>query len=81
MKAKEYENIKIIRYEESIYYANVDNFKYKVLKLVNLNPQQILADINVDLAKEFKALNEAYTKQVNNEHLLVIFSILSNDHI
>lgn len=40
-KAKEFDNIKIIRYEESIYYANVDNFKYKIIKLCNVRPDEI----------------------------------------
>jgi anti-anti-sigma regulatory factor len=31
-KAKEFPNMKIIRYEESIYYANVDNFRYNIMK-------------------------------------------------
>jgi hypothetical protein len=39
-KAKEIENIKIIRYEESLYYANVDNFKYQVFKLSGVNPEE-----------------------------------------
>ena len=40
-KAKELENIKIIRYEESLYYANVDNFKYQVFKLSGVNPEKL----------------------------------------
>lgn len=41
IKAKEFENIKIIRYEESIYYANVDHFKYKIIKLCNVKPDVV----------------------------------------
>jgi MFS superfamily sulfate permease-like transporter len=37
-KAREIERIKIIRFEESIYYANVDNFKYKIIKLSGVDP-------------------------------------------
>jgi hypothetical protein len=40
-KVKELENIKIIRYEESLYYANVDNFKYQVFKLSGVNPEKL----------------------------------------
>ena len=32
------DGIRIIRYEESLYYANVDNFKYKIIKLSKINP-------------------------------------------
>jgi hypothetical protein len=49
-KAKEIENIKIIRYEESLYYANVDNFKYQVFKLSGVNPEEI----NISIKKEEK---------------------------
>ena len=38
-EAKEFDNIKIIRYEESLFYANVENFKYKVIKLTKVNPE------------------------------------------
>jgi hypothetical protein len=34
----EFQDIKIIRYEESIYYANADNFKYKIKKLSGFDP-------------------------------------------
>jgi len=40
--AKEFDNIKIIRYEESLFYANVENFKYKVMKLTKINPDSEL---------------------------------------
>jgi hypothetical protein len=31
-KCEELPNVKILRYEESVIYVNVDDFKYKVLK-------------------------------------------------
>ena len=40
-KVKELDNIKIIRYKESLYYANVDNFKYQVFKLSGVNPEKL----------------------------------------
>ena len=40
-QAQEFENIKIIRYEESLYYANVDNFKYQIIKLSGVNPEDV----------------------------------------
>lgn len=69
-KAKEFETIKIIRYEESIYYANVDNFKYKIVKLSGVNPTEILAsvkkqkDIQLKLAKK---ANQAGIEQVESQ--------------
>ena len=47
--------MKIIRYEESIYYANVDNFKYKIIKLSQIDPIVTLNDIH---NKSKKRLNE-----------------------
>ena len=44
-EAREYKHVKIIRYEESVYYANVDNFKYKVIKLAGVKPSEVLAEI------------------------------------
>jgi hypothetical protein len=37
----EFQDIKIIRYEESIYYANADNFKYKIKKLSGFDPIEL----------------------------------------
>jgi MFS superfamily sulfate permease-like transporter len=42
----ELNGIKIIRYEANIYYANVDNFKYRVAKLSSLNTKEIVALID-----------------------------------
>ena len=33
-----------MRYEESIYYANVDNFKYRLMKVVGINPFEVLRE-------------------------------------
>jgi MFS superfamily sulfate permease-like transporter len=54
-QAQEFEGIKIIRFEESIYYANVDNFKYKVMKIVGINPRQT-SDILKKIAKKYEKL-------------------------
>ncbi|CAF1045955.1 unnamed protein product [Brachionus calyciflorus] len=45
-EAKEFEGIKILRYEASIYYANVDNFIYKINKLCGINKNDIFHKIN-----------------------------------
>ena len=42
LKAKEFEGIKIIRYEASIYYANVEYFVEKINKLSEMNPTGVL---------------------------------------
>lgn len=55
-KAKEFRGIRIIRYEESVYYVNVDNFKYKVLKLSKINPDEIKSRINSETKQELGKL-------------------------
>jgi hypothetical protein len=37
--------MKIIRYEESLYFANVENFKYQIFKLSGLDPNKVLEEI------------------------------------
>ena len=44
-QAFELNGIKIIRYEESLYFANVENFKYQIVKYVGIVPSDILAEI------------------------------------
>jgi hypothetical protein len=46
-KAQEFQTIKIIRYEESVYYANVDNFKYRIVKLCGIDPDEVLEQIRL----------------------------------
>lgn len=43
--------IKIIRYERSVYFANVDNFKYKIMKLSNNNPDELIERVNERVKK------------------------------
>jgi hypothetical protein len=43
-KAKEIAGIKIIRYEESVYYANAENFKYRIMKTIGINPFHVLKE-------------------------------------
>ena len=62
-EAREYKHIKIIRYEESVYYVNVDNFKYKVIKLTGINPELVLQKIDADCDKLFKKLEKDVLKQ------------------
>jgi SulP family sulfate permease len=40
-KAIEIENIKIIRYESPIYYANAENFSYRIFKTTGVNPRKV----------------------------------------
>ncbi len=44
-KAKEYEGVRILRYESSLYYANVENFIYKIKKLSGINPNDLIQKI------------------------------------
>ena len=43
-EATELKRIKILRYEESIYYANVENFKYKIIKLSGVESNKCMDD-------------------------------------
>lgn len=62
-EAKEYRHIKIIRYEESVFYANVDNFKYKVVKLTGINPVEVLRKIDRECTKLYKKLERVASNQ------------------
>jgi len=62
-EAKEYKHIKIIRYEESVFYANVDNFKYKVIKLSGINPREILSKIEKECQFQYNHINKLASKQ------------------
>lgn len=56
MQAKEIEGIKIIRYESSIFYANVDNFVYKIGKLSGVNQNEVLERINDKIDEYSKSI-------------------------
>lgn len=57
-EAEEIPQIKILRFEESIYYANVDNFKYKVIKCSNINVNDVIGRINKEKLKFKKIIEE-----------------------
>lgn len=57
-KAQEFDGIKIIRYEESLYYANVENFKYQIFKLSGVNPGEISSLIKIEEQKEKKIVRK-----------------------
>ena len=76
-KAKEFSNIKIIRYEENIYYANVENFKYRIIKLVGINPitiinQQIKLEKKMNKVKQESVLEKLRKKIKPKKSLLTI---------
>ena len=75
----EFRNIKIIRYEESIYYANVDNFKYKIIKQIGINPAQVISKINKDNANERKRLAQLNDLRVGFKFTLT--SLLQKNYI
>lgn len=58
MQAREFKTIKIIRYEESIYYANVDNFKYKIIKFAGVNPTSVLQKMKEEHEKRDKLMKK-----------------------
>jgi hypothetical protein len=67
LKAFELNGIKIIRYEESVYYANVDNFKYQVLKIVGIKPEEYLAQIKSLKDKKNKTTRKTESKKKQNK--------------
>ncbi|CAF0955390.1 unnamed protein product [Brachionus calyciflorus] len=75
-QAKEFEAIKIIRYEESIYYANVDNFKYKIIKLSGVNPANVLKSI-----KKQKDIQEKLAKKAHEAGFDDLESQMNPDNI
>ena len=68
-EAKELPEIRILRFEESIYYANVDNFKYKVIKHSQI-------DVNETLKKIHEQKTE-YEMVLNEQEIIKVFSIFS----
>ena len=58
-KAKEFEGIKIIRDEASIYYANVENFVYKMVKTTGVRPAEIIEKINKKRAEHERLIRKA----------------------
>ena len=64
-EAEEIPGIKILRFEESVFYANVENFKYKVIKYSDIDLKQVLAKQNKDKAQVLKLVNERENIKVN----------------
>lgn len=64
------EGIRIIRYEESVYYANVDNFKYKVMKLSRINPDFIKTKMSKEISNEIKNLIKKYKRKSGDKNSL-----------
>lgn len=64
-QAREIEGVKIIRYESSVYYANVENFIYKITKLSGVNPHETIAKI-AKKKKEYETkIKKLDNKKVN----------------
>ena len=65
--AREIVGIRIVRFEQSIFYANVDNFVYKIVKKCGVDPAEVLEKIrkiksaNANLEK--KKLKETKNQQ------------------
>ena len=71
-EANELDGIKIIRYEANIYYANVENFAYKIMKLSTLRPNEIVSLIN----QKRKKINDLGAKKSDQNE---IKKILENE--
>ena len=59
LEAVEIKSIKMIRYEANIYYANVENFIYQVLKLSQVKPREV-----VELIEKKKEQSEKVIKKI-----------------
>ena len=46
IKARELDGMKIIRFEDSIYYANVENFINSVLGVIDVDYDQVLEELD-----------------------------------
>ena len=54
----EYEKIRIIRYESPIYYANAENFTYKIIKSSGINPNEFIQLINKEKEESKKQMKK-----------------------
>ena len=68
LKAVEVPETKILRFEESVYYANVDNFKYKVMKYSELNIDGVMKKILREKSTVSKVMEEQ--KEIQVKHFL-----------
>jgi MFS superfamily sulfate permease-like transporter len=62
--AVEFTEIKIIRYEESIWYGNVDNFKYQIYKTTGIDPLEITKKLNKAKMKLNKSMSKEAKKAI-----------------
>ena len=60
----ELKGIKIIRYEANVYYANVDNFKYRVCKLSLVEPKEVIALMDKKKERHAKLLARIAKKKL-----------------
>lgn len=67
-EARELNGIKIIRYEESVYFANVENFKYKIIKLSKNHPYELNDKIQTEI-KEARKSFKIVSKSVKRKQL------------
>ena len=78
-KAKEIQDIKIIRFESSIYYANINRFEQIIKKLSGVDPSAILEEIN-KIKKKFdkleKKLNRLDAPSTSDGHQNLAFEMV-----
>lgn len=65
-QAKEFEHIHIIRYESSVYYANVEIFLKKIVKLSMVNPVEVAARIAYKRSEYEKKIEALRLQRVKN---------------
>lgn len=64
-EAEELAEIKILRFEESIFYANVDNFKYQLMKYAEIDVEEAI--------KKIQAEKNEYAELLNDQKMIKVF--------
>jgi MFS superfamily sulfate permease-like transporter len=64
--AVEFKDVKIIRYEESIWYGNVENFKYQIYKTSGIDPIKVINRINKEKVKFMESQRGDRVSQIRN---------------
>jgi MFS superfamily sulfate permease-like transporter len=68
-EAKEINGIKMIRYEANIYYANVENFIYQIIKLSSVKPREIICLIEKKKNSSEKLIKKIKLKKIKKNKL------------
>lgn len=80
LDAQQIENIRIIRYEDSIYYANAEDFGHAIFKKLNIKLDKTLKQLNNSLLQNKN--DTTLTKPIDNEFRVEkILSVIGFRHL